>query len=170
MCQLTKTRDHSDYFPDQEENIKLCFQSLDLDQPGSVKYGPAFFEGYANLGPIQYIHGLNMAQNSTEQLKEAAATACESIGPQLHLFELGNEWNWSPGMYRADNYTLADYAHQWNQRTDIIKKACPGNFHGMFGPSFVPDNFNESSDWSAVKLFNLDYDPNEWTKELNFHK
>lgn len=111
-----------------------------------------------------------MAQNSSEQLKEAAATACESIGPQLYLFELGNEWNWSPGMYRADNYTLVDYAHQWSQRTEIMKKACPGHFPGMFGPSFVPDNFNESSDWSAVKLYKMDYDPHNWTRELNFHK
>lgn len=65
-----------------------------------------------------------MNQNSSDtQLEVSAMEACTSIGAQLHLFELGNEFNFAPGKYRAANYSLLDYATEWNSKSQIVKAA-----------------------------------------------
>ena len=39
--------------------------------------------------------------------------ACRSIGSKLHLFKLGNEFNFPPMTYRSSfNYTLEAYIHE----------------------------------------------------------
>ncbi|KAJ5098927.1 hypothetical protein N7532_005928 [Penicillium argentinense] len=169
------SQDHSDYFPDQEENIKLIYEHPDDDQPIQINYGPTFFESYHTLGPIKFLHGLNMNQNrSMEQLQDAAAEACTAIGPQLHLFELGNEWNFVPGEYRAGNYSMLDYAQEWNHKSSIVKaavqNACPGPFPGFMAPSFVLLTFVDTKGWTAEGLYHLGYDQKNLTKELSFHK
>lgn len=172
--QANYRRDHSYYDPDQEENIKLIFANPDDDQPETVYYGPAFFESYATLGPVRFFHGLNMNQNSSiQRLQEAAVEACTTIGPQLELFELGNEWNFAPGRYRAANYSMLDYVHEWNKKaaavTHAVQKSCPGRFPGFMAPSFAPPEFTET-DWAGEDVFKLGYDPHNLTKELSFHK
>ncbi|KAJ5951122.1 uncharacterized protein N7479_009535 [Penicillium vulpinum] len=168
------SQDHAIYFPDQEENVKLFYRNPTDDQPIQINYGPTYFESYHTLGKIKYVHGLNMNQNySTEQLELAATEACTSIGPQLHLFELGNEFNFAPGKYRAANYSLLDYAEEWNTKSAIIKsavqKACPGSFPGFMAPSFVLLDFIVKTSWTAEELYNLGYDKDNLTKEMCFH-
>lgn len=116
-----------------------------------------------------------MAQNKSTQLLElSAAEACTSIGPQLHLFELGNEFNFAPGTYRPTNYSLLDYVEEWNSKSVIVKsavqKACPGPFPGFMAPSFVLLDFIDDTTWTAEDLYNLGYDKDDLTKELCFHK
>lgn len=137
-------------------------------------YGPAYFESYHTLGNVKFFHGLNMNQNhSIQELQEAAIAACTSIGPQLELFELGNEWNWAAGKYRPANYSMLDYVHEWNNKTAAIKtavqQACPGPFEGFMAPTFVLLDFIPDS-WSAEEIYRLGYDPKDLTKELGFHK
>ncbi|KAJ5653850.1 hypothetical protein N7490_000853 [Penicillium lividum] len=168
------TQDKSNYFPDQEEGIKLIFQKATDDQPYQINYGPAFFESYHTLGNINFFHGLNMNQNSSmEQLAEAAVVACQSIGPQLELFELGNEWNYAAKNYRPGNYSELDYTQEWNRKSAFVhvavKKACPGLSPGFMAPSFVLLDDTDSSGWTAEELYNLGYDPNDLTRELSFH-
>ncbi|KAK4867853.1 hypothetical protein LT330_007512 [Penicillium expansum] len=115
-----------------------------------------------------------MAQNKSTQLLElSAAEACTSIGPQLHLFELGNEFNFAPGTYRPTNYSLLDYVEEWNSKSVIVKsavqKACPGPFPGFMAPSFVLLDFIDDTTWTAEDLYNLGYDKDDLTKELCFH-
>ncbi|KAJ5676453.1 uncharacterized protein N7477_002086 [Penicillium maclennaniae] len=167
------SQDHSYYHPDQEENIQLIYANPNDDQPDTIYYGPTFFESYHTLGNVKFFHGLNLNQNHSIQiLQEAAVEACTSIGPQLELFELGNEWNFAPGEYRAANYSMLDYVHEWNQKSAAVKaaaqKACPGPFPGFLAPSFVLGNIIESQ-WSAEEVFNLGYDPQSLTRELSFH-
>ncbi|KAJ5383068.1 hypothetical protein N7517_000979 [Penicillium concentricum] len=169
------SQDHATYFPDQEENVKLIYQNPTDDQPIQINYGPAYFESYHTLGDIKYLHGLNMNQNySTKQLELEAAEACTSIGPKLHLFELGNEFNFAPGKYRAANYSLLDYAEEWNSKSAIVKsavqKACPGSFPGFMAPSLVLLDFITGTSWTAEELYSLGYDEHNLTKELCFHK
>ncbi|KGO60703.1 Glycoside hydrolase, superfamily [Penicillium expansum] len=168
------SQDHATYFPDQEENVQLIYQNPTDDQPIQINYGPTFFESYHTLGDIRYLHGLNMAQNKSTQLLElSAAEACTSIGPQLHLFELGNEFNFAPGTYRPTNYSLLDYVEEWNSKSVIVKsavqKACPGPFPGFMAPSFVLLDFIDDTTWTAEDLYNLGYDKDDLTKELCFH-
>ncbi|KAJ5939579.1 hypothetical protein N7466_002713 [Penicillium verhagenii] len=166
------SQDHSNYYPDQEEGVQLIFAHPTDDQPIEIKYGPAFFESYHTLGDIKFSHGLNMAQNkSLDQLEMAAVEACTSIGPQLELYELGNEWDLSVGDYRPANYSLLDYVHEWNRKSAVIRstveKACPGHFPGFMAPSFV---FVEGmTTWTAEELYNLDYDPHNLTRLISFH-
>ncbi|KAJ5419531.1 uncharacterized protein N7487_003081 [Penicillium crustosum] len=168
------SQDHATYIPDQEENVKLFYQNPTDDQPIQINYGPTFFESYHTLGDIKFLHGLNMNQNSSiQQLQDSAAKACTSIGPQLHLFELGNEFNFAPGKYRAANYSLLDYVEEWNFKSAIVKsavqKACPGSFPGFMAPSFVLLDFIDETTWTAEDLYNLGYDKDDLTKELCFH-
>lgn len=116
-----------------------------------------------------------MNQNSSiQQLQDSATEACTSIGPQLHLFELGNEFNFAPGKYRAANYSLLDYVGEWNSKSAIVKsavqKVCPGSFPGFMAPSLVLLDFIDDTTWTAEDLYNLGYDKDDLTKELCFHK
>ncbi|KAJ5770386.1 uncharacterized protein N7511_002437 [Penicillium nucicola] len=167
------SQDNSYYDPDQEENIKLIFAHPTDDQPETVFYGPTFFESYHTLGNINFFHGLNMKQNnSIQELQEAAVEACTSIGPQLKLFELGNEWNYEASIYRGANYSMPEYVDEWNSKSTAIKaavqKACPGSFPGFMAPSFLVFSLFENG-WSAEEVFNLGFDPYSLTKELSFH-
>ncbi|KAJ5995408.1 hypothetical protein N7481_002385 [Penicillium waksmanii] len=168
------SQDHSDYFPEQEDNIQLIYEHPDDDQPIQINYGPTFFESYHTLGPVKFLHGLNQNQNrSIKQLQGAAIEACTAIGPQLHLFELGNEWNFAPGSYRSANYSLLDYVHEWNYKSSVVKsavqKACPGPFPGFMAPSFVLLDSVETNGWTVQELYNLGYDDKNLTKEFSFH-
>ncbi|KAJ5630806.1 uncharacterized protein N7484_010906 [Penicillium longicatenatum] len=166
------SQDKSNYYPDQEEGIKLTYANPTDDQPSEIKYGPAFFESYHTLGNVKFSHGLNMNQNaSLHQLQLAAVEACTSIGPQLDIYELGNEWNFSGDEYRLANYSLLDYVNEWNKKSAFVKaavqKACPGPFPGFMAPSFV--FVDGMTTWTAEELYNLDYDPHDLTKEISFH-
>ncbi|CAG8224193.1 unnamed protein product [Penicillium salamii] len=168
------SQDHATYYPEQESNIDLVYQNPGDDQPFQINYGPAFFESYHTLGEIKYLHGLNMNQNtSVEQLEISAMDACTALGPQLHLFELGNEFNFAPGKYRASNYSLLDYANEWNLKSEIVKtavdKACPGLFPGFMAPSLVLLDFIVNTTWTGEELYSLGYDENNLTRELCFH-
>jgi hypothetical protein len=168
-------RDHATYFPDQKDSIDLIYENPTDDQPIQINYGPSYFESYHTLSDVKYLHGLNMNYNSSDQqLKDSATEACASIGPSLHLFELGNEWNFAPGTYRAANYSLLDYVDEWNMKSEIVKKAvqkaCPGFFPGFMAPSFVLIDKIVTTTWTAEELFKLGYDNKNLTKELSFHK
>ncbi|KAJ5131926.1 hypothetical protein N7448_006084 [Penicillium atrosanguineum] len=168
------TQDKANYFPDQEEGIKLIFEKPTDDQPDQINYGPAFFESYHTLGNIHFFHGLNMNQNSSmAQLTEAAVVACQSIGPQLELYELGNEWNYASENYRSGNYSELDYVQEWNRKTSLVQaavqKACPGLIPGFMAPSFILMDETDSSGWTAEELYKLGYDPKFLTRELSFH-
>ncbi|KAJ5741509.1 hypothetical protein N7533_010918 [Penicillium manginii] len=168
------SQDHSDYFPEQEDNIQLIYEHPDDDQPIQINYGPTFFESYHTLGPVKFLHGLNLNQNhSINQLQDAAIEACTAIGPQLHLFELGNEWNFAPGSYRSASYSLLDYVHEWNHKASVVKsvvqKACPGPFPGFMAPSFVLMDSVQTNGWTVQELYNLGYDDKNLTKEISFH-
>lgn len=167
--------DHATYFPDQEENVKLFYQNPTSDQPIQINYRPTFFELYHTLREIKFLYGLNMNQNpSIQQLQDSATEACTSIGSQLHLFELGNEFNFAPGKYHAANYSLLDYVEEWNSKLAIVKsavqKACSGSFPGFMATSFVLLDFIDDTTWTAEDLYNLGYDKDDLTKELCFHK
>ncbi|CAG8948131.1 unnamed protein product [Penicillium salamii] len=169
------SQDHATYYPEQESNIDLVYQNPGDDQPIQINYGPAFFESYHTLGEIKYLHGLNMNQNtSVEQLEMSAMDACTALGSQLHLFELGNEFNFAPGKYRASNYSLLDYANEWNLKSEIVKtavdKACPGLFPGFMAPSLVLLDNIVNTTWTGEELYSLGYDENNLTRELCFHK
>lgn len=85
------------YFREQEENAKLVYQNLTDDQPFQIDYGPTFFESYHTLGEIKFLHGLNINQNSSiQQLQDWTTEACTSSRPQVHLFKLGNKFNFAP--------------------------------------------------------------------------
>lgn len=123
---------------------------------------------------MNYIHGLNMKQNSTiQQLTDAAVVACRSLGTNLDSFELGNEINMEAPKYRPANYTIQSYVDEWNYKTTAIKtaveKACPGFFPGFMSPSFVILDLVKNN-WTAEELFKLGYDPKNLTKDLSFHK
>ena len=151
------------------------YETPGYDQPVQVNYGPSFFGSYDTLRPIQFLHGLNQNQKrSIRQLQDAAVKACTSIGSKLHLFELGNEWNFAPGKYRSGNYSMLDYVKEWNHKSTIVKtaveKACPGPFPGFMAPSLVLVDFIDTHGWTADKVFDLGYDEKNLTKELSFHK
>ncbi|KAJ5370389.1 uncharacterized protein N7496_006481 [Penicillium cataractarum] len=167
------SQDNSIYYPDQNDSIELVFTNPTDDQPSQINYGPGFFESYQALGDMQYIHGLNMKQNSSiQQLTNAAVEACRSMGTNLDSFELGNEINMEAPEYRPANYTLQSYSNEWNYKTAAIKtayeKACPGAFPGFMAPSFVFSDIVKNN-WTAEELFQLGYDSKNLTKDLSFH-
>ncbi|KAJ6143039.1 hypothetical protein N7471_002492 [Penicillium samsonianum] len=130
---------------------------------------PTYFESYHTLGQVKYLHGLNTNQNSsTEQLEVSATEAGTPIGRQLHLFELGNEFNFAPGKYRSANYSLLDYVEEWNSKSAIFKSSVQ-SFPGLMAPSFVLLDFIDETPWTTEEVYNLGYDKYNLTKELCFH-
>lgn len=134
-----------------------------------------------------------MNQSDSIHLETAAAQACKSLGPKLHLFELGNEFNIAPAMYRGLNYSMADYIHDWNAKSDSVKgtvqKAC-ADFPGFMAPSFIlldgldkhtlleklpaigkgsMPSFLDTAN-TAENLFHQGYDDKKLVRELSFHK
>ncbi|KAF3384630.1 Beta-glucuronidase [Penicillium rolfsii] len=167
------SQDNSIYVPDQKDAIELIFTNPTDDQPSQINYSPAFFESYGAFGNMNYIHGLNMKQNSSlQQLTDAAVIACRSMGANLDSFELGNEINMEAPKYRPANYTLQSYVDEWNYKTTAIKatveKACPGPFPGFMSPSFVILDIIKST-WNAEAVFQLGFDPKNLTKDLSYH-
>ncbi|OQE04651.1 hypothetical protein PENVUL_c031G10233 [Penicillium vulpinum] len=136
-----------------------------------------------------------MNESNITHLEASTALACKTIGPNLHLLELGNEFNISPIMYRSTNYTMQDYVNEWNTKTasvrDAVHKACGGSFPGLMAPSFIlldgldidplmdlfPDEITKGPmldfvdpHTTAETLFDIDaYDKNGLIKELGFH-
>ncbi|CAG7999045.1 unnamed protein product [Penicillium salamii] len=133
------SQDYATYFPEQKNNIDLVYQNPDDDQPNQVNYGPAFFESYYTLGDIKYLHGLN-----------------------LHFLELGKEFNFALGKYRAVIYSLLDYANEWNAKSETVKavvdKACFGRFSGFMALSLVFFDFIVNTAWTGEDLYRLGYD------------
>lgn len=170
----TKKRDHSTYVPHQKQNAQLIFENADDDQPIMTNYGPSFFESYEVLGDFPYIHGLDFNYNIS-QVQSAAIAAGKGIGSNLHLFELGNEINYNPYRYRPANYTLDDYLHEWNYKSQAIEAAyhkfCDGSFPGFMAPSFLKVLFyTPNTTWSMEELFARGYDPKNLTGEISTHK
>ncbi|CAG8408380.1 unnamed protein product [Penicillium salamii] len=167
------TKDHATYFPEQKNNIDLVYQNPNNDQLIQVNYGPAFFESYHPLSDIKYLHGLNINQNtSKDQLEIFAMKAYVAIESQLHLLELGNEFNFAPGKYRVVNYSLLDYANEWNAKSETVKaavdKAYSGRFPGFMAPSLVLLDFIVNTTWTGEDLYRLGYDQYNLTCELCF--
>lgn len=154
--------------------MQLIFANPDDDQPDRINYGPSYFESYHTLGKIQFVHGLNMNQNkSTKQLQDSAVVACTSIGPQLELFELGNEFDFAPGSYRSTNYSLSDYVDEWNGKSasvqSAVNDACTPASFGFMAPSFILGDVVNTT-WTVEEMYRLGYDPKNLTKEISIHK
>lgn len=154
--------------------MQLIYANPDDDQPEQINYGPSYFESYHTLGKIQFVHGLNMNQNkSIKILQESAVVACTSIGPQLELFELGNEFNFAPGSYRSADYSLSDYVDEWNSKTvsiqSAVNDACTHASFGLMAPSLVVGDV-ANTEWTVEEMYRLGYDPKNLTKEVSMHK
>ncbi|KAJ5517111.1 hypothetical protein N7527_008671 [Penicillium freii] len=134
--------------------MKLFYQNRTGDQRIQINYSPTFFESYRTLGEIKFLHGLYFHRS------------------QLHLFKLGNEFNFAPGKYRAANYLLLDYVEEWNSKLTIFKsaiqKAYPSSFPGFMAPSLVLLDFIDDTTWTAEDLYNLGYDKDGCDESAGF--
>ncbi|RMJ23721.1 hypothetical protein PHISP_05401 [Aspergillus sp. HF37] len=116
-----------------------------------------------------------MAQNdSIERLTRAATAACTSIGSQLDLLEIGNEWNMDPQRYRPASYSAQDYVAEWNHKSVAVKaaveRACPDLDLGFIAPTFIvyPDYLDPA--YTAEEIYSLGYDAKKLAREVGFHK
>ena len=111
--------------------------SRSTDYPTTLHFGPSFFEGYQTWPDTKFLHGYNLAKNSTHARKaliESVPYACKALedGKLLH-WELGNEPDLysisSQGPVRPPNWNEKDYVHEWLHWSRAIRAAmeepCP---------------------------------------------
>lgn len=123
---------------------------MSVDYPYIVYIGPSFFESYSTWPNTRFIHGFNLAKNSSEALKSLLDTVplvCQALqGGKLASWELGNE----PDLYKTSqvrpaNWTEQDYVDEWLTKSRDIRhalaEACPelatNSNYKYIAPSFA---------------------------------
>ncbi|PWY92738.1 hypothetical protein BO70DRAFT_282858 [Aspergillus heteromorphus CBS 117.55] len=132
------TQDYALYDKDLESATNATYiTSIATDYPLILSFGPAFFESYSTWPGTKFIHGFNLAKNSSADLElliESVPLACRALeGGNLAYWELGNEPDLyktsAQGIVRPANWTEQDYVDEWVNKTAAIKQkmaeTCP---------------------------------------------
>nr|OQO29668.1 hypothetical protein B0A51_02573 [Rachicladosporium sp. CCFEE 5018] len=126
------TQDLSTFNASQTQAVIQFFNSALPDHPANQTFGPAFFESYHTWPGVQFSHGFNLAENSTEArqaLLDSVPYACRALRGKFNGWELGNEPDFFPGAVRPVNYTPTAYVVEWLEWSRkirrVMEKACP---------------------------------------------
>lgn len=116
--------------------------------------GPSYFESYDTWPGVKFIHGFNLAKNTTEDhqlLLDTVPLVCKALEKSngFYHWELGNEPDLyktsAQGIVRPSTWNEADYVAEWLNLTRAIHTAlgqsCPSlyppNEYTYYAPSFA---------------------------------
>ncbi|KAF2759257.1 hypothetical protein EJ05DRAFT_485297 [Pseudovirgaria hyperparasitica] len=134
------------------------------DYPYLIDIGPSYFESYLTLPGVKFIHGFNLAKNSTSdhaRLLESVPLVCKALSHgNLLYWQLGNEPDLfktaSQGILRPRSYDEAAYVAEWQNLTTqimgVVAEACPGLSNEQWvAPSFggVGNSLRQVPTWAA---------------------
>ncbi|OCL03668.1 glycoside hydrolase family 79 protein [Glonium stellatum] len=102
--------------------------SISKDYPLILSIGPSFFESYSTWPNTKFIHGFNLAKNTTDdrvKLLDTVPLVCKALGGgKLLYWELGNEPDLyktsAQGRVRPPTWTESDYVSEWIDVTGKI--------------------------------------------------
>ncbi|KAF2769923.1 hypothetical protein EJ03DRAFT_292377 [Teratosphaeria nubilosa] len=137
-------------------SVGIVNPAISSDYPTTLTIGPKYFDSYNTWPGTRFVHGFNLAKNSTSDrhaLLESVPFACKALeGGKLLLWELGNEPDLyktsAQGRVRPPNWKEADYVDEWVNLTRAIKTAmkgqCPNlasvSSYKYYAPSFAGTN------------------------------
>jgi hypothetical protein len=127
--------------------------SISKDYPVILSIGPSYFESYSTWPNTKFIHGFNLAKNTTDdraKLLDTVPLVCKALGGgKLLYWELGNEPDLyktsAQGHVRPPNWTESDYVSEWLNVTgkigDSMTESCPemanSSEYQYIAPSFA---------------------------------
>lgn len=172
------SQDNAEFVESQTQGAILNFATPTSDQPSNLTYGPAYFESYQTWPNVSFVHGFNIAENSTEAHEAQLASipyACKALDGRLLAWQIGNE----PDLLyilqeRAASYDDAAYVAEWLNLTRgidaAVKKACPAaSKTEWYAPSFAA-----ATDLPAVieqtEAFRLGLDTDRNLKVFDAHQ
>ncbi|KAH7355002.1 hypothetical protein BKA65DRAFT_475472 [Rhexocercosporidium sp. MPI-PUGE-AT-0058] len=173
------SQDNAQFVESQKEGAILNFATPTSDQPSNLTYGPAYFESYQTWPGVHFVHGFNIAENTTEAHETQLASvpyACKALRGWLLAWQIGNEPDLLYVMSeRAASYDNAAYVAEWLNLTRgidaAVKDACPdvaATKTDWYAPSFAA-----ATDLPAVieqtEAFRLGLDTNRNLKVFDAH-
>ena len=139
---------------------------MSTDYPLQLGIGKSYFESYSTWADTKFIHGFNLAANTTEDrelLLDTVPLACQALeGGKLAYWEFGNEPDLyktsAQGIKRPATWTEQDYVDEWLNGTramkQVLEEACPNEVtaeaYKYYAPSFAGTNNNNFTMRSAL--------------------
>jgi hypothetical protein len=142
-----------------DENLNVAtngtYTSKSQDYPTILSFGPSYFESYGTWPGAKFIHGFNLAKNSSanrDALLASAPHACKALSNgNLLYWQLGNEPDLyktsAQGIVRSSSWTEADYVAEWRNWTKQIASKIEASCSGIlslakawYAPSFAGTN------------------------------
>lgn len=167
-CAHTKLRDYALYNASLATATNGTFTAASADYPTILYIGPSYFQSYETWPGVKFIHGFNLAKNTTEDHQllldyvPLLCTTLEKTGGFYH-WELGNEPDLyktsAQGIVRPPTWNESDYVAEWLNLTRTIHtaigQACPSlyppNEYTYYAPSFAgtSNSLNPIVTWHA---------------------
>ena len=101
-----------------------------VDSSGQITLGPSFFESFgvlgneSNPGSVDWVWMAPLADYDIDNAVQQTIAMVDNAGvANVYAFEIGNEPDLYPNVYRDMSYTCVDYAAQWY----IIAEYIAGN-------------------------------------------
>lgn len=159
--------------------VGIIQPNVSADYPTIITIGPAFFESYQTMPQgVRFSHGFNMGANSSAARAatwDSASYACKAIGPNLLLWEYGNEPDlFTASGYRPRGWSDADYVSEWlngtNAIEEAVKAACPDLAETKFmAPSFAGIGINDYFTLSPVDSWRKGIDEKKNIEIISSH-
>lgn len=137
----------------KEATVGVYHPSRSTDYPTTLHFGPSFFQSYRTWPGVKFIHGFNLAKNSSHARKaliESVPYACKALEDgRLLYWELGNEPDLysvsAQGPVRPPSWNEKDYVREWLHWSRAIRskmaKSCPNlaskKNYQYYAPSFA---------------------------------
>lgn len=112
------------YVPDQEEAVIFPPGEADKNVPFGLRFGPSYFDSFANFPNAKYIVDIPMAKGGSNNTLNFARAAYNSIGAdRIEQLEIGNEPNFYPGADRKHPYRPREYVKEWIRLANAVLEA-----------------------------------------------
>jgi hypothetical protein len=157
--------------------------SISNDYPLILSFGPSFFESYTTFPNTKFIHGFNLAANTSAasaSLVNQISYACHALtNSSFHSWEMGNEPDLyktsTQGIKRPATWNETNYVREWNAKVgkirDALQKKCGSawidkNKFKWLAPSFA----GASNSLDSVKTWEEPLDPKGYVTQYSSHK
>ena len=161
--------------------IGIFNPSRSNDYPTTITIGPSYFDSYSTWPNTTFIHGFNLANNSTagmESLLGCAALACKALQDgKLAYWELGNE----PDLYKTEqvpvrpsSWNEQDYVEEWLNKSrairTVVQETCPTMLQNGKFKFIAPSFAGTTNSLSPVVAWNSGLDTDQNIAMISGHR
>ncbi|PVH67679.1 glycoside hydrolase family 79 protein [Cadophora sp. DSE1049] len=148
------TQDFALFDKNLKSAINATYTSVSPDWPAFLDLGPLFFESYQVWPEVQFIHGFNLAGNSSDSVSSLTSSvpyACKALSESNFLsWEMGNEPNlYRPYSRRPSSWSETDYVKEWNEKVtsieNTVKESCGAEWVTKQKPKWIAPSFADVS-------------------------